>query len=371
MLQIHPFQALRPSAGKAREFSCERLDHLSQESLANVATQGAAGLAAIAAGAFGAEYLEACRQGRTLIEEPESTTYMHRWAGGGHRAAGVVALLEARALGEGRIIPMRHTKAGADVRWRRLQERVSAQVDSVIVGFHRSDPLHDLFEREMNDRPLFHVVADDGGTHTFWRGRRSAELQDAFRHVERCYVLEGLEKLSAPAADGLVPALLLPLEDAVPRWSRRVLEGEPARTLAGWLQTHGQPVDTAVELPSGWLEACVAGPDLSPRRFRVPLPSPCAGDSRLEATESGRLERLLEGAMDSLAGVAARWIPGPVVPAADAKVEAWTVVVTLSRPSLAELVALADAGLLLPAGSTWFEPRFRSGFWLRRTTMLQ
>ena len=39
---------------------------------------------------------------------------------------------------------------------------------------------------------------------------------------------------------------------------------------------------------------------------------------------------------------------------------------SLHATSVAELMAVADAGLLMPPKSTWFEPKLRSGLFIRR-----
>ena len=44
--------------------------------------------------------------------------------------------------------------------------------------------------------------------------------------------------------------------------------------------------------------------------------------------------------------------------------DGWAAAFTLYPTSMEELMAVADAGLLMPPKSTWFEPKLRSGLFL-------
>lgn len=368
MLRIHPFQALRPSAAKAREFSCERLDHLSEAAWREVAARAPRSVAALASGLGDTDLVEACRASKALIEESAPTMYMHRQVKGGRRVAGLIALLDASTLREGVVRPMRLACPARSEAWRAAQNRTSLQMDSVIVGFHADETTLDLFEREMNDRPLFHVVADDGATHTFWSGRRADDLAAAFANVGRGYLLEGHARAHGPSPDGRLLAVLTPLDAIAAHWAVRRITGEAAAGVRSWLLEHGREVAEPGEPPAGWADACVAS-GAERRWFRFQLPAPRRGGSSIQATDHGRLDACLEAATGPQVADRGERVPGDSRPAAVERLAEGGVAVVLSRPSVADLTALADQGELLPHGSTWFEPRIRSGLWMRRTTM--
>lgn len=367
MLRIQPFQALRPTPARARTFSCERLDHLPLEAWSQLdarPTHGVADLmqASTPAGVIG-DHLAA----KALIEEPGTTMYMHRQVRGGRRISGVAALLDAASLADGSVRPTRHVCPRRREVWRRAQRRAGVQFDPVIVGFHPTETITDLLEREMNDRPLFHVLADDGATHTFWRGCRSSELIQAFAGVERGYVLEGHARAFDPAPDGMLLALMVPLASVVPHWSVLRVPGETGERMAEWLLRHGALVSEPGEPPTGWVDACVGGDGV--RWFRVQLPTARLEGTAFERTDLARLRGLL-GCMGAPASSGeGQLTPGEGNLAAVARLAAGGVAFVLPRPAMSEITALSDQGCLLPQGSTWFEPRIRSGLWLRRTTM--
>ena len=43
-----------------------------------------------------------------------------------------------------------------------------------------------------------------------------------------------------------------------------------------------------------------------------------------------------------------------------------TVAFSMYATSISELLSVADAGLLMPPKSTWFEPKLRSGLFIHR-----
>jgi hypothetical protein len=368
MLRIHPFQALRPSPARARAISCERLDHLTPEVVGELATRAPGSVAALLQDPAGGEAIGEHLTTKALIQEPGPTMYMHRQVRGGRRIAGVAALLEASALAEGSLRSTREACPARSRAWRSAQHRAGAQLDPVIVGFPLTEMVQDLLEREMNDRPLFHVLADDGATHTFWRGCRSAELAQAFERVERGYVLEGHGRAAHSAMDGMLMCLLVPLESVLPHWSVLQLHGETAARMSQWLAKHGAAAQDPGEPPTGWADACVAGSD-GARWFRGPLPPPRPGGSPVDLTDLGRVQELMRSVAGTQAPGEVRLVPGDAHPSAVERIARGGVAVVLPRPAMAELTAVTDQGCLLPQGSTWFEPRIRSGLWLRRTTM--
>ena len=371
MLGIHPFLALRPTAARARTFSCGRLDHLGEAGRSEAAARMPESVAAMTLHDDPETSLQAWLDAKVLLQEPQPTMFMHRQVRGGRRAAGVVALLEPSSLQAGTLRSMRQACPVSVDWWKRVQGTAKSQMESVIVGFHRTDAVHDLFEREMNDRPIFHVVADDGGTHTLWRGQRAAEVAEAFRQVSRGYVLEGHATLAHAAADGRVMAMLLPLDEVTPHWSTRCLGGDFGERLAAWIKARGTPIDAEARPQPGWAHACLPTVDGSARWMRFQLPPPAREESRLERTDHRRLDAVIEQVAGPDALRMQRWERGEASPEAIERRCGACVAIMLAAPDIGELTALADEGSLVPAGSTWFQPRIRSGLWLRRTTMTE
>lgn len=369
MIPILPFRAIRPTAAKAREFSLERMEHLSADQIAEAAGRLPLSLAALVQAAMageGAAKLASLRAEKALLQEPEPTVYMHRQVKGGRRHCGLVACVRAEAFSSGVIRAHRHARAEHAAHWRQLTERCAAQVDSVILGFEANESITDLFEREVNDRPLFHVVAGDGATHTLWSGRRAEDLATAFAGVRSAYVLEGHHRLHNLQPGDPVLCMLLPLHEVSARWSARLLRPSADAAWHAWLQSNAETVSEPGMPAAGFADACVLR-DGAAAWMRFRLPPPPRGATLVDATESGRLDALLCAVLGADAPAATAHRPGEdrvmqlqaLLAGGD-----WGSVIVLPHPPLRELTLLADAGERLPAGSTWFEPRVRSGLWL-------
>ena len=366
MIPILPFRATRPTAAKAREFSLERMEHLSADQILETAGRLPLSLAALVQAAMageGAAKLASLRADKALLQESEPTVYMHRQVKGGRKHCGLVAGVRADAFTNGVIRAHRHVRGEDAAQWRLLTERCAAQVDSVILGFETNEVITDLFEREVNDRPLFHVVAGDGATHTLWSGRRAADLAMAFAEVRSAYVLEGHHRLQNLQPNDPVLCMLLPLNEVFARWSPRLVRPSADAAWHAWLQSNAELVAEPGMPAAGFADACVLR-DGAPAWMRFRLPPPPLGATLADATDSGRLDALLRTVLgvDALAATANR--PGEDrVMQLQALLEggAWGSVIVLSHPPVRELTLLADAGERLPAGSTWFEPRVRSG----------
>jgi len=385
VIPIVPFQALRPTAAKARAFSCGRLEHLSPAHIQELAQRLGNSFAAIvqcsldaAAGvAAGAMLLQQLHQSQALVLQPERTIYMHRQTKGGRKYCGMVACVPGQAFMDGSIRAHRAANEQHAIRWRSISQSCGAQIDSVVIGFESNEVIAELFEREINDRPLFHTLASDGATHTLWRGQRAADLAQAFLSISHGYLLEGHHRVRTIRRDEPVMCLLLPMRDVVARWSARLLQAQVLPQWHAWLRANAQQVSDADagSPPAGCADACVISGKVHPQYkwYRFQLPDARPGDSFMTATEHGRLDRLLRSLFKCEPSLVSQHRPAIddlmslQLLLADSHEAS---VVVLSRPSLKDLTRLADAGELLPPGSTWFEPCVRSGLWMHHGTTI-
>ena len=358
MIPIEPFRALRPSAARAREFSVPRLDHLDDAARAAIEARLPRSVAAVLGNGGGALLAE-LEQAKALLRHAEPTFYMHRQVRGAQKCAGLVAGVAVQAFTQGTVRAHREACGRRGHAWSEQVARLGAQVDPVIIGFEPTEAIVDLFEREMNERPLFHVVADDGATHTLWSGTRAPALQQAFADVTHAYLLEGHHRVPA-ASDGMVSALLVPMAQVSAHWAVRMLHGEAGARAAAWISANGQDEASPATPAQGCALACVieAG---APRWRRIALP-PARDGSLRAATADARLDALLElqGAGPGIRRPGEH-DPGRIEALA---AESGAVAIVLPPPSLGEIVGLADAGERLPVASTWFLPRVRSGLWI-------
>lgn len=325
-----------------------RLDHHSDPDRRQHAERVPRSLAAVLE--RGAPLLQELIESRALVRHAQPAMFMHRQVHAGRTSMALLACLDGGAL-EARVVrPHRRIHADRRATWERQAAHVGVHVDPAVVGFDATPEIKDLFEREMNDRPLFHVVDEDGATHTLWLGTRAEELARAFREVREGLLLEGHHRASVRGMGEDVLAMLVPMEQVVARASgARIGAGHADAVLTA---SRGvRVVDGTAAVPAaGRALACVANPGgggVSWLSFEVP-------------------ERFDEAAHQVDAWTqGADWQPGASV--ANAAIEAQVragvsgCVIRIADPDVVHLQALAQQGSLLPAASTWFLPRFRSG----------
>lgn len=323
-----------------------RLDHQSDPDRRQHAERAPKGLAALLE--RGEPLVRELLEARALIRHAEPAMFMHRQVRAGRTSVALIACVEGGVFESRAVRPHRRAHADRSVAWQRHMAHVGAHADPAIVGFDATPEITDLFEREMNDRPLFHVVADDGATHTLWLGTRAEALMRAFSGVREGLLLEGHHRAPANAADGDALAMLVPMEH---------VSGRASVAFVG------------VERAAAFLAASKAVRQADPLAS-APAPGHalvCTADAEGVAWHACKVPERFEQAahqIESWAGVAC-WKPGSSMDrdAIEAQVRAGAAgcVIQLADPELSELRVLSEQGRLLPAASTWFEPRFRSG----------
>jgi hypothetical protein len=348
VIRIRPFIAIRPSAARVREFSMGRLDHHSDPDRRRHAERAPRSLAAVLE--RGAPLVQELIESRALVRHAQPAMFMHRQVHAGRTSVALVACLEGGVLDARVVRPHRRMHADRGAMWALHAAHVGAHVDPSVVGFDATPEITDLFEREMNDRPLFHVVDEDGATHTLWLGTRMEELTRAFGQVREGLLLEGHHRASVRGMGEDVLAMLVPMEQVVGRASVvRIGPGHAEALLAARRGVRAVEGAAAVPAPGRAL-ACVANPG-------------CGGVSWLSFEVPARFDEAAHQ-LDAWIG-GAGWQPGASV--ANAAIEAQVragesgCVIRIADPEVMHLRALAEQGSLLPAASTWFLPRFRSG----------
>jgi len=320
-----------------------------------------------------------------LIREAEPSFYVYRLAGNGRSQTGVVAGCLLDEYVEGKI--KRHEKTQPDKVADRTRHIVHlrAQTGLIFLAFRGTDKIHELLDEAAAGKPLYELTGDGGITHTIWKASNTAEWIEAFADVPSIYIADGHHRLeSALQARNIlrgegagksgeydhVMAGLFPAEDlAILAYNRAVRDlnglshaefieklGErfnveeadekvPAKhgeismyTAQKWykLVQRGdapEPSDPVDRLDVSILQNAILAPVLGVRDPRT--------DKRIEFVGGQRGVRELERLVDS--GEAA-------------------VAFSLFATTMDDLLAVSDAGEIMPPKSTWFEPKLRDGF---------
>ena len=382
-MTIRPFAAVRPNAMDAALVASVPYDVLSQAEADVIKAANPKSFLNVSLPATPAEgraVLDKFRSEGTLIKEDAPSFYAYRQIMGSHSQTGIVATFATADYRSGVI--KQHEKTRKDKEDDRTHhiEVMGAQTGPAFLTY-RDDPAIDLIVADTcrNTTPLYDFTADDGIRHTVWKiGTATAcacdELVELFARIKTAFIADGHHRSAAatryaaahpestesqyflatifPASqlkilaynrlvkdlNGLTPAEFLAKlsqlgildSESGSRSCRMYFEGK-WHTLA-WNLTTDDPV---ARLDVAYLQDHVLAPILGIGDPRT--------DKRISFVGGIRGDEALSSAVDS--GSAA-------------------VAFAMNPVTVEEMMAIADAGAIMPPKSTWFEPKLRSGLFL-------
>ncbi len=396
---ITPFRALRPAPGRAAEVLAPPYDVLSSAearirakgkpysflhvSKAEIDLDPAVDPYAGAVYAKAAENLRRTAAEGVLIRDDKPAYYIYRLIAEGRSQTGLAAVASVAEYERGRI--RKHeltTPMKEDDRVRQI-EAVNAQTGPVMLAYPSAPVLDDLLKRAAAVPPDVNTVADDGVRHQLWVVNEPAAIEAITRAAEALpalYICDGHHRSAAAArvararpgegSHNYFLTVLFPHHELKILDYNRVVRDLSGRTpealLAALRSTFAvEPFDRPVR-PAATNEF---GLYLAVRWYRLTLPreliprddpigrlpitlltrhvlEPLFGikdqrnDKRIDFVGGGR----------GLEELARRVVSGEMAAA-----------FSLYPTQMSDLMAVADAGLIMPPKSTWFEPKLADG----------
>lgn len=329
----------------------------------------------------GAAALRRFAESDAFLTEDEPAFYVYRLVMDGRAQAGIFGLVTVEEYDDDTILKHEKTRpAKEDDRTRHIVTQ-RAHAEPVMLTYRGTPALDALVEEAMEAEPLYAFTAADGVRHELWRMPNAPAVQEAFAHVPKLYVADGHHRSAAasraakelPDNDEAAAfmAVLFPMEQMLIMPYNRVvykLPGGP-RAFLGVLRKrfaltdHVQPkparpghvslyldgVWYGLELPETEHDTVADTLDVARLSEHVLEPMLGISDPRTDPNigfvggirGTDELERLVDGGKAELA-------------------------ISMHATSPEELVAVSDAGQLMPPKSTWFEPKLRSGLLVHR-----
>jgi uncharacterized protein (DUF1015 family) len=409
MAQLHPFRAWRPPAERAREVASvpyDVVDSAEARAMAHgrphsflhvirpeIDLPEDVDIHADAVYARGRENLERFIREVPFAEEDEPSLYVYRLRMGGRDQTGVVGCCAVDEYDDDRIRKHERTRPDKeDDRTRHVVE-MRCQAEPIFLAYRDRGDIDALVAAAMRADPLYDFTADDGVSHTVWRVPKTADLVNAFSRVPLLYVADGHHRAaSASRARAHV-------RDGNPRHTGNEEYNRVLATLfpAGQLRIlpyNRVVTDLGGRSPGDFLSALGARFPLSPAADPTPARR---GDFRVYVADGGpprwhafRIEpRPGASVIASLdASLLQDEVLAPLLAIDDPRTSTRVEFVggirgtaelekrvregraaaafSLFPTSMEELMAVADAGEIMPPKSTWFEPKLRSGLFFHR-----
>jgi uncharacterized protein (DUF1015 family) len=395
---VQPFRALRPAPGRAQEVLAPPYDVLSSDeararaagkpwsflhvSKAEIDLPGTTDAYDAKVYAKAADNLKRMISAGVLIREERPTYYVYRLTRQGREQTGVAGVFSVADYETGRI--KRHeltTPVKEDDRVRQI-EAVNAQTGPAMLAHPRALGLDALVAAATNGAPAVDVTADDQVRHRMWVVDDTGTVEritTAFEAMPALYIADGHHRTAAAAriaktrpvkSAGYFLAVAFPANEMTILDYNRVLKDLNGETPTSLVRKLGErfrvtPATTPVMprsagefglyLDHRWYALTIRG-DLIPAsdpigRLPISLLSNNAIEPLFGIKDQRRDKRIdFVGGARGLDGLSRRVDSGEMAAA-----------FALYPTAMADLMAVADMGGIMPPKSTWFEPKLADG----------
>ncbi|MDY7229740.1 DUF1015 domain-containing protein [Hyalangium rubrum] len=318
-----------------------------------------------------------------LRQDGEPSFYLYRQRMGAHVQTGVVAAASVEEYDAGRIKKHELTRADKEDDRTRHVDVLGGNDEPVFLTYRASPAISALVEEGTRGAPEYDFTTEDGIGHTFWvvRGELNARLEEAFRAVPALYIADGHHRSAAASrvhalrrqrgesgGHARFLAVVFPHDQMqILDYNRVVkdLNGLSSEELLRRLGERFEVKKGAQKKPS---QAHHFGMYLGGAWYQL-----TAKPGTFEPTPTGVLDVtiLQRNVLEPLLGIGD--------PRKDARIHfvggirgmeelerlvdggAYKVAFSMFPTSLDQLMAISDAGEIMPPKSTWFEPKLRSG----------
>jgi uncharacterized protein (DUF1015 family) len=327
---------------------------------------------------------EALKRSAPLILEDEPALYLYRLRMGRHEQTGVAGCFSVDEYEQGAIKKHEKTrKDKEDDRTRHILE-LRAQTGVVFLAHRASTALDAIASRVTSARPLYEIAAADDVRHQIWRvtGADSAGLVEAFSGIPALYIADGHHRAASAAraraelrqrggrttdADRFIAVSFPDTQVQILSYNRTVkdLAGETPESLIGAIRASEIVVSPGPSVPS---RPGLASMFLGGKWYSIELPPAPAGTPRSETLDVEVLQRRIlepflkvgdprtDKRIDFVGGIRGTKELMKHVDGGGAKVA-----FSMFATRIDQLMAIADAGQIMPPKSTWFEPKLRDG----------
>jgi len=325
-----------------------------------------------------------------LVEDTDSAIYLYRLSMDGRSQIGIAACYSVDEYDKG--IIKKHELTRKDKEDDRLKHMLtlSAHTGPVLLTFRTNPDISELLERLTSDKPLYDFVAEDNVRHTLWRIVDDGPFTEAFNDIPALYIADGhhraagasrvqkemikkLGKTNGNEEFNYFLAVAFPDNQLkIYPYNRYIkeLSGISPNDFLNKLERIFEVVKNGVKEPGskGIISMYLQG-----KWYELHIPKEYYdNDDPIKSLDlSVFQEKVLEpilGITDQKKDPKIDFVGGPDSSdiLEDMVNNGGGVAFTFYPVGLEELMAVADAGKIMPPKSTWFAPKLRSGLLIHR-----
>ncbi|QDX80495.1 hypothetical protein B9N43_04045 [Denitratisoma sp. DHT3] len=402
MSLIKPFRGLRPTAGQAAGVAAPPYDVLSSDEARQRANGKPWSFLHISKPeidlppqtdpyapevyAKAVENLGKMLAAGILAQDESECYYAYRLTMGGHVQTGLVAAANVRDYDSNRIRKHEFTRPDKEDDRVRQIEALNAQTGPVLLAYPACPEADALLARAAAGAPDADVTADDGIRHTIWVIRDAgliAALTRSFDAMHALYIADGHHRSAAASrvaaarqgagASGYFLSVIFPHHEMKIMDYNRVVKDLNGLSEADFLArldaafavenveraagpVHpAKPGEFGLYLPGRWLRLTIR-PDLIPTADPVARLDVSLLSDHLLGPVLGIADLRRDKRIDFVGGIRGL---GELEKRVDSGEMA--VAFALHPTRMEDLMAVADAGEVMPPKSTWFEPKLADG----------
>ena len=402
MPRIKPFNALRPADGLARQVASVPYDVVNRDEAVALAEGNAHSFLHVVRPdidlpadtnpyadevyATGRRNLDRMLGDGILQRDGQDCLFAYRQIMNGMSQTGIVCCCHIDDYENNRILKHEKTRPAKEDDRTRHVLALNAHAGPVFLTYRDAPDISRLVASACAAEPLYDFTAVDGVQHTVWRMTDTADCVAALSSVPHFYVADGHHRSASawragaerraanPAHTGseeynwFLTVLFPASELHILAYNRIIkdLHGQTADEVRARLAEVGRldPADNPVPDSAG--SFCF---DIDGQWSKLTIPADSIDHS--DAIESLDVAILEKRVLEPIFGIGdvrtdsridfVGGIRGTKELEAKVRSGEWACAVSMYPTSIAQLMAVSDAGRIMPPKSTWFEPKLRSG----------
>ncbi len=335
------------------------------------------------------ENLDRLAEDGTFITESQPQLYLYRQVMDGRSQVGLVGCCHIDDYANDIIKKHEKTRKEKEDDRTRHVVTLNANTGPVFLTYRDSDEINKLVDHDIHERPLYHFDAPDGITHTVWIASNPQAYVDAFSKLDCAYVADGHHRSASAARAGAERRANNPNHTGEEEYNWFLTVLFPAqqlnilsynRVIKDLGQHSAQDVLNQLAALGKLSQTDNAQPD-RPGVFCFYL------DQQWHSLELN--EDLIDRshAVDSLdVALLQNHVLSPIFEITDPRTDhridfvggirgtgelerrvnegGYAVGISMYPTTVDQLLGVADAGMIMPPKSTWFEPKLRSGLFV-------
>ncbi len=319
-----------------------------------------------------------------LVRETDPSIYLYSQQMGDHVQFGIVATCHIEDYETGKIKIHEKTRRVKEEDRIRYVDTQNANTGPVFLAYRDSAKINAVVDATKSTEPLYKFTAEDGVTHTVWKFENAAELEAAFGEIPATYVADGHHRSASAAKVGALRRAANPNHTGEEAYNYFLAVMFPESELK--ILAYNRVILTLPGTKDDFHAALNSTFTVEQNGVAVPRK---AGEicMYIDGQWSTLTPKQLPEATDPVAvldvSILQNDVLAPILNIADpresndidfiggikgtAELEKWVddgravLAFSMYPTSMDQLFSVADAGMLMPPKSTWFEPKLRSG----------